>query len=174
MTTFSRFLALALFLHGALLAGTCVAAAPELEAFDLRKCVRWRITPDNDSARSPAWRAAKARARSGLQVFVAGAELPEGGHLRKFGACALRRDGRRLRLGCVPTLDFPLAGASFASAPVQKFRTATTLACTSGCDQKIPDAVYLLNAPAPADAALAEKEERERGMRFRRTCREQR
>jgi hypothetical protein len=145
------------------------AAAPEFEAFDLRKCVRWSITPAPQPERSTAWRVARQRAKPPLQVFSATAELPEGGTLHKYGACSLLRERRGTRLRCAPVLDFPLAGASFLAGPKQEYRTAVTFACSSGCDQKIPDAVYQLRTVGPDDA-LQDKEDHARSTRFRRAC----
>jgi hypothetical protein len=146
------------------------AAVPELQAYDLRKCLQWSITRAEQPVRSSAYRAARARARGGLEVFAATAELPEGGELHKFGACSYRHVGGKPRLACVPVLDFPLAGASFAMADQQRLRTATLLRCVSGCDQKIPEAVYDLHEAGVKDLTLREEEERLRGSRLRRTC----
>ncbi len=154
----------------ALLAASApVAAALQLQAYDLRKCVRWDMEPDTGGERSSAWRAARQKARAPLQVFSATAELPEGGTLRKFGACSLRPEGRKRRLRCAPGLDFPLSGASYLTADTQKFRSVAVFSCTSGCDQKIPEAVYELRAQQP-DEAVQEKEEHRRSTPFRRAC----
>lgn len=156
-------------LPAALAAAPARPSAVELEAYDLRKCVRWSMAPAPEAERSIAWRAARLKAKPPLQVFSATAELPEGGTLHKYGACSLLREGRRTRLRCVPALDFPLAGASFVAAPTQKFRTAIVFACASGCDQKIPDEVYQL-LPRPARDPLPQKEEHARATPFRRAC----
>lgn len=164
-----RFLAV---LALATLAGHAVpawSAVPELEAFDLRKCVRWSMTPAPQPERSIAWRAAHQRAKPPLQVYSATADLPEGGTLHKYGACSLRQEGRRMRLRCAPVLDFPLSGASFVAANKQEYRTVVTFSCASGCDQKIPDAVYQLRPVASGDA-LQDKEEHARSTPFRRAC----
>jgi hypothetical protein len=162
--------AFALFALGLALAGPALATHLELEAYDLRKCLQWSITRVEQPVRSAAYRAARARARGGLEVFQAKAELPEGGSLRQFGACSFRRVAGKPRLGCVPVLDFPLAGASFVLANDQRFRTATVLRCASGCDQKIPDLVYELHDDTTSDVALTEKEERARSAKLRRAC----
>jgi hypothetical protein len=159
----------------ALLVAALALAAPalanhlELEAYDLRKCLQWSITRVEQPVRSTPYRAAKARARGGLEVFAATADLPEGGSLQKFGACSYRRVAGKTRLGCVPALDFPLAGATFVLANDQRFRTATVLRCASGCDQKIPDLVYELD-DTRSDIAMQEREERARGALMRRAC----
>src|SRR3954470_24470411 len=101
----------ALLAAGLVLAAPALALQPELEAYDLRKCLQWSIKPVEHPDRSAAYRAARARARGGIEVFEATAELPEGGSLHKFGACSYRRVAGKPRLGCVPVLDFPLAGA---------------------------------------------------------------
>jgi hypothetical protein len=160
----------ALLAAGLALAAPALAANLGLETYDLRKCLQWSITRSEQPVRSAAWRAAKARARGGLEVFAATAELPEGGLLQKFGACSYRRVAGKPRLACVPVLDFPLAGASYAMADQQPFRTATVLRCVSRCDQKIPDLVYDLHEDAVQDLAAQEKEERVRGTRLRRAC----
>lgn len=161
---------LALLAAGLALAAPALAARLELEAYDLRKCLQWSITRAEHPVRSAAYRAARARARGGLEVFVARAELPEGGSLHKFGACSYRRVAGKPRLGCVPVLDFPLAGATFVLANDQRFRTATVLRCASGCDQKIPDLVYEVHGDRNSDVAVAEKEERARSASLRRAC----
>ena len=161
---------LALLVAGLALAAPAFAAHLELETHDLRKCLQWSITRAEQPVRTAAYRAAKARARSGYEVFSATAELPEGGLLHKYGACSYRRAGGKPRLACVPVLDFPLAGASFVPADQQRFLTATVLRCASGCDQKIPDLVYDLHDDALGDLAAQEKEERARGIRLRRAC----
>jgi hypothetical protein len=159
----------ALFASGLALAAPALADHLELEAYDLRKCLQWSITRVEQPVRSAAYRAAKARARGGLDVFTATADLPEGGSLQKFGACSYRRVAGKPRLGCVPVLDFPLAGATFVLANDQRFRTATVLRCAGGCDQKIPDLVYALNE-THSDVASQEREERARGAKMRRAC----
>jgi hypothetical protein len=161
---------LALLAAGLALAGPAWAAHLELEAYDLRKCLQWSITPAEQPVRSAAYRAARARARGGLEVFVATAELPEGGSLHQYGACSYRRVAGKPRLGCVPVLDFPLAGATFVLANDQRFRTATVLRCASGCDQKIPDLVYALQEDRTSNEAIGEKEERARSAKLRRAC----
>ena len=166
--TAGRPLVLCFLAAGVLHAATARSAELALEAYDLRKCVQWAISPAPQPVRSPAYRAAKARARAGLAVFTATAELPEGGSLRKYGACSFRRVAGKPRLGCVAVLDFPLAGATYVLADVQRLRSATALRCASGCDQKIPDTVYELHEPV--DDAAQEQEERARGARFRRAC----
>jgi hypothetical protein len=166
--TAGRPLVLCFLAAGVLHAAAARSAELALEAYDLRKCVQWSISPAPQPVRSAAYRAAKARARSGLEVFTATAELPEGGSLRKYGACSFRRVGGKPRLGCVAVLDFPLAGATYVLADVQRLRSATMLRCASGCDQKIPDTVYELHESA--DDAAQDKEERARGARFRRAC----
>jgi hypothetical protein len=160
----------ALFAAGLALAAPVRAAQLELEAYDLRKCVQWSITRAEEPVRTLAYRAAKARARGGLEVFSARAELPEGGLLQKYGACSVRRVAGKQRVACVPVLDFPLAGASYVAAEQQRMRTATVLRCVSGCDQKMPDIVYELHETAVKDAAMREKEQRARGARLRRAC----
>jgi hypothetical protein len=132
-------------------------------------CLQWSITRTEPPVRSPEYRAAKARARGGLEVFAATADLPEGGSLHKFGACSYRRVRGKPVLGCVPVLDFPLAGATFVLANDQRFRSATVLRCASGCDQKIPDLVYELDDTS-STVAVQEREERARGARMRRAC----
>ncbi|MEJ8839723.1 hypothetical protein [Ramlibacter sp. AN1133] len=159
----------ALLAVGLALAAPALASHLELEAYDLRKCLQWSITRADQPVRSPAWRTAKARARGGLEVFAATAELPEGGSLHKYGACSYRRVGGKARMGCVPQLDFPLAGATFVLANDQRFRTATVLRCASGCDQKIPDLVYELD-DLGSDIAMQEREERARSAKMRRAC----
>jgi hypothetical protein len=150
--------------------GAVAAGIPlELQAYDLRKCVRWSITPAPQPQRTMAWRVARLHAKPPLQVFAATAELPEGGTLHEFGACSLRPEGRRLRLRCAPGLDFPLSGASFLAGAPQKFRTVVTFACATGCDQKIPTAVYQLRPVSPGDE-LQDKEEHQRSTPFRRAC----
>lgn len=168
MTAAGRPLVLCFLAAGVLHAAPARTGELELQAYDLRKCVQWAISPAPQPVRSPAYRAARARARGGLEVFTATAELPEGGELRKYGACSYRRVGGKPRLGCVAVLDFPLAGATYVLADVQRLRSATVLRCASGCDQKIPDTVYELHDPA--GDALQEKEERARSARFRRAC----
>jgi len=160
----------ALLLAGLALAGPALANHFELEAYDLRKCLQWSITRVGQPVRLPAYRAAKARARGGIDVFQAKADLPEGGSLQKFGACSYRRVRGKPVLGCVPALDFPLAGATFVLANDQRFRTATVLRCSSGCDQKIPDLVYELNDDPRSSEAVQEREERARGAKMRRAC----
>jgi hypothetical protein len=160
----------ALLAAGLALAAPALASQPELEAYDLRKCLQWSITRVEHPVRSPAWRAARLRARPGLEVFEASAEMPEGGSLHKFGACSYRRVAGKPRLGCVPVLDFPLAGATFAMAREQPLLTATELRCISGCDQKTPDKVYELHRDALVDGEAREKEEHTRAAAFRRAC----
>jgi len=160
----------ALLAAGLALAGPALAAPLELEAYDLRKCLQWSITRAEQPVRSAAWRAAKARARGGLEVFAATADLPEGGSLHKYGACGYRRVAGKPRVACVPVLDFPLAGATFVVANDQRFRTATVLRCASGCDQKIPDLVYELHDETRSSVAVQEREERARGAKMRRAC----
>jgi hypothetical protein len=155
-------------LAAALLAGAAVAAGP-LQVLDLRKCLRWEAGPALEPVRTAAFRAARLRARAPLQVFSASGDLPEGGTLRKFGACSLQDEGRKSRLRCAPGLDFPLAGASFVAADPQKYKSVIVLKCVAGCDQKIPEPVYLLRADFP-DEELRDKEERARSAHFRRTC----
>jgi len=155
---------------GLALAAPALASHFELEAYDLRKCLQWSITRAEQPQHSAAWRAAKARARGGLEVFQATADLPEGGQLHKFGACSWRQVAGKPRLGCVPALDFPLAGATFVLAKDQRLRTATVLRCASGCDQKIPDLVYELHDDTRSSLATREREERARSARLRRTC----
>jgi hypothetical protein len=162
--------AFALFALGLALAGPALATHLELEAYDLRKCLQWSITRADQPVRSAAWRAAKARARGGLEVFAASAELPEGGSLHKFGACSYRHVAGKSRFGCVPVLDFPLAGATFVVANDQRFRTTTVLRCATGCDQKIPDFVYELHDDRRSDVAVQEREERARSAKMRRAC----
>lgn len=166
--TAGRPLVLCLLAATALLAAPVRSAGVELEAYDLRKCVQWSISPAPQPVRSAAYRAARARARGGLEVFSATAELPEGGELRKYGACSFRRVGGKPRLGCVAVLDFPLAGATYVLSDVQRLRSATVLRCATGCDQKIPDTVYELHEGT--EDAAQEKEERARRARFRRAC----
>jgi hypothetical protein len=161
---------LTLLAAGLVLAGQAWAARLELEAYDLRKCLQWSITRAEQPVRTAAYRAARARARGGLEVFAATAELPEGGSLHKYGACSYRRVAGKPRLGCVPVLDFPLAGATFVLANDQRFRTATVLRCASGCDQKIPDLVYELQEDRTSDVAVSEKEDRARSAKLRRAC----
>ncbi|HET8748168.1 MAG TPA: hypothetical protein VFM98_21400 [Ramlibacter sp.] len=157
-------------LAAGLLAAPAFASHFELEAYDLRKCLQWSITRADKPVRTAAYRAARARARGGLEVFQATADLPEGGQLHKFGACSWRHVAGKPRLGCVPVLDFPLAGANFVQARDQRFRTATVLRCASGCDQKIPDLVYQVHEDTTSSLALQEKEERARGAKLRRAC----
>ncbi|GAB3656630.1 hypothetical protein [Ramlibacter alkalitolerans] len=159
----------ALFAAGLVLAAPALATHFELEAYDLRKCLQWSITRAEHPVRTADYRAAKARARGGLEVFAATAELPEGGSLHKFGACSYRHVRGKPVLGCVPVLDFPLAGATFVLANDQRFRSATVLRCASGCDQKIPDLVYELDDTS-SPVAVQEREERARGARLRRAC----
>jgi len=164
----------AVLLAAGLRPGAGWAAGVELEAFDLRKCLRWEIRPATKPVRTPAWRAARLRARAPLQPFIAQAELPEGGILHKYGACSLRLEGRRprlhLRLRCAPGLDFPLAGASFVPAEVQPYRGVTTLTCASGCDQKIPERVYQQRERADGKGWRREDEDHARAAPFRRAC----
>jgi len=160
---------LALLAPALVLAAPALAAELELEAYDLRKCLQWSITRVEHPERSAAYRAARARARNGIEVFQAKADLPEGGSLHQYGACSYRRVAGKPRLGCVPVLDFPLAGATFVLANDQRFRTATVLRCAAGCDQKIPDLVYELHEGG-TDLAAQEKEERTRGAHLRRAC----
>lgn len=168
MTTARRSLALAALLAGALHAGAGRAAGP-LETFDLRKCLRWELGPSLEPVRTTAYRAARLRARPPLQVYSASADLPEGGTLRKFGACVYRVEARKARLRCAPGLDFPLSGASFVAADVQKFRGALVLKCVAGCDQKIPETVFALRED-PRDEEAREKEEHVRAAPLRRAC----
>lgn len=160
----------ALLAAGLVLAAPAFAAHLELEAHDLRKCLQWSITRADQPVRTAAYRAAKARARAGYEVFAAKADLPEGGQLHQYGACAYRRSGGKARLACMPVLDFPLAGASFVPADQQRFKSATALRCASGCDQKIPDLVYELHVHAVKNLADQDKEERARGTLLRRAC----
>lgn len=162
--------ALLLLAAGLAVAGPALAARLELQAYDLRKCLQWTITRPEQPVRSPDYRAARARARGGLEVFAATAELPEGGLLHKFGTCSWRRIAGKPRLGCVPVLDFPLAGATFVLAAQQPYRTASVLRCASGCDQKIPELVYELHPERTNSAALREREERARSADLRRAC----
>ena len=171
-----RIAPLALLAAGLALTAPALATGLELklETYDLRKCLQWSITRVEQPvpqpvARSAAYRAARARARSGIEVFQATAELPEGGSLHKYGACSYRRMGGKPRLGCVPVLDFPLAGASYLTTSEQRFHTAIVLRCVAGCDQKIPDLVYELHEEG-SDLDAQEKEERARGVRLRRAC----
>ena len=172
MTAAGRTLALAALLaaSGHVAAASAAAAGPELEAWDLRKCLQWAVRPAPEPVRSAAWRAARARTRPGLEIYAAQAELPGGGELHKFGTCSFRRIGGKARLGCVPGLDFPLAGANFVAADAQPVKSVTALRCTAGCDQKIPEIVYEIRAGMADDEAAAQREERARSARFYRAC----
>jgi hypothetical protein len=171
MTVPGRSFALPALLAGVLLAAPVAAASLEFEAHDLRKCLEWSIKPATQADRSPGYRAARARARPGFEVFAADADLAEGGALRKFGACSYRRVAGKPRLGCVPGLDFPLAGANYVAGDGQRARSFILLKCTTGCDQKLPDTVYEITGKQPADPAAQDKEDRDRSYRFRHACR---
>ena len=163
------------------------AAVTYLEAFDFKNCLHWHATTVGGGD-SPAYKAASILADSQPDshlnrkiiewttyetgrtpfVYVAGTHTNNKKHVEKFGVCYYQTATKKSHFRCLPSQDFPFAGATYQA--IKSKGRLPTFQCVKGCIG-VPEFIHDMGYENMEGETNVEAERAQ--SRFRKICKRQ-